>query len=79
MREKEFQKQAEDFCVALAECYRLTGAEPSGVDAMDAEYAVREVARMRKELDFYGDLSLALEEFIKDWSERERVAEAGWL
>ncbi len=46
---------------------------------MDAEYAVREVARMRKELDFYGDLSLALEEFIKDWSERERVAEAGWL
>ena len=34
---------------ALAECYKASGAEPSGEDWRDAPYAVREVWRLRKE------------------------------
>jgi Tfp pilus assembly protein PilE len=46
----------------LAECYRLTGAEPAGVDAMDARYAVKEVKRLRSEYDATCDALLAFED-----------------
>ena len=46
---------------ALAECYRLTGADPDGhSDRALAPYAVREVGRLRDELDEVDEANVAL-------------------
>jgi len=45
------QQAREELLAQLAECYRLTGAEPAGVDSMDADHAVEEVRRLRQEHD----------------------------
>ena len=51
---------------ALAECYRLTGADPDGNDDRAlAPYAVLEVTRLRDELDEVDEANVALRAEVK--------------
>lgn len=50
----------------LAECFRLTGADPDGAsDEHLAGYAIQEVARLRQEADAHGDAGIAFTEAVE--------------
>lgn len=59
---KQDKKALDKMRAELAECYRLSGADPDGApDSMLAPYAVQEVKLMRKEWDEAIDLCAELE------------------
>ena len=75
---RALREERDRHVAALAECYRLTGADPDGnADRHLAPYAVSEVGRLRDELDEVDEANVALRDGIRtkcEWWDREHPA-----